>query len=172
MLTSFAPLVVAIAFASLASDAFSQARTANGVPSELWGKWVIVREINTRTISCWGEKQARQTVGTAITYSPNGLSWKNLRIKAQGTKVRTITARQFHDENSGGSASGSQVDFQQLGIKGPAATQITIHHPDQSITGTTSEFPGDEVLFKGPGSIVFSLCNVYFEANRVVSRSR
>ena len=172
MLTSFVRLVVAIAFSSLVSDAASQTQAASVVPSELWGKWVIVREIDTRTISCWGEKQARQTIGTAIIYSPNGLRWRNLRTKAEGAKVRIITARQFHDENSGGSANGSQVDFQQLGIKGASATQITIRHPDQSITGTTAEFPGDEVLVRGPDSIVFSLCNVYFEANRVVSRSR
>ena len=172
MLTFFVRLVVAIAFASLISDAVAQTRAESVVPSELWGKWTIVREINTRTISCWGEKQARQTIGTAITYSPNGLIWKNLRTRAQGAKVRLITARQFHDENSGGSTNGSQIDFQQLGIKGPVAKQITIHHPDQSITGTTSEFPGDEVLVRAPDSIVFSLCNLYFEAIRVVSRSK
>lgn len=165
-------LVVAIAVASSVSGAASQTQAASAVPTELWGKWVIVREIDTRTISCWGKKQARRTIGTAISYSSNGLSWRNLRTKAQGAKVRSITAREFHDENSGGSANASQIDFQQLGIKRESTTQITIRHPDGSITGTTSEFPGDEVLIKGPNSIVFSLCNVYFEAKRVVSRSR
>lgn len=119
-----------------------------------------------------GRETARRIIGTTISYSSNGLSWRNLRTKAQAAKVRTITKREFHDENSGGSANGSQIDFQQLGITGESATQITMSHPDQNITGSTSEFPGDEVLLKTPDTLVFSLCNVYFEAKRVASPSK
>ena len=169
---SFWRAIVAIALASLVSSATSQTQTVDSIPRELLGKWSVVRELNTRTISCWGDEQAKKIIGTTIDYSPRTLSWRNLHTKVNGAKVRIISARQFHDENSGGSSNSSQIDFQQLGIKGASATQIMIRHPDQSITGATSEFPGDEVLVKGPDSIVFSLCNVYFEANRVVSRSR
>jgi len=169
----FVRAVVAIALpASLVSNAVSQKQATDGIPRELWGKWVVVRELDTRTISCWGDRQAKRIIGTTIDYSPHTLSWRSLHTRADGAKVRTITANEFHDENSGGSVSGSQIDFQQLGIKGATITQITIQHPDESVTRTTSEFPGDEVLVKTPDTLVFSLCNVYFEAKRVVAHSR
>jgi hypothetical protein len=173
MLSRFTRAMAAIALpASLASGALSQIQTVDGIPRELWGKWTVVRELDTRTISCWGDKQAKRIIGTTIDYSPRTLSWRNLHTKADGAKVRTVTADEFHQENSGGSVSGSQIDFQQLGIKKASVTQITIRHPDQSITGATSEFPGDEVLVKAPDTLVFSLCNVYFEAKRVGAHSR
>jgi len=74
-------------------------------------------------------------------------------------KVRTVTADKFRGENSSPSVNGSQIDFQPIGIKAVRTTQVTIQHPDADITRTTVEFPGDEVLFKTPNRIVFSLCN-------------
>jgi hypothetical protein len=82
-------------------------------------------------------------------------------------KIRTLTAEEFRNENSSPSGNGSQVDFKQLEIKAARATQITIQHADMEITGATVEFPGDQILLKPPGTILFSLCNVYFQARRV-----
>jgi hypothetical protein len=152
---------------SVNSLAFSQESSADPIPRQLWGKWRIVRELNTRTISCWGDKEAAAVVGTTITYSPDGLNWRNVRTRADKAKVRTITASQFEEENSGGGANDSRVDFGQLGIKSAVATQIAIDHPVVEITGATSEFPGDVVLVKSPDTLVFSLCNLYFEARRM-----
>jgi len=36
-----------------------QAAESGKIPDELWGKWLVVRELNTRAISCWG-KSGRQ----------------------------------------------------------------------------------------------------------------
>ncbi len=84
--------------------------------------------------------------------------------------VSVVTAKQFHDDNSGQGANSSQVTFGQLGIKAATANQVAINHP-----GTTSELPvepseipGDVVLLKSHNTIVFSVCNVYFEAKRLV----
>lgn len=145
----------------------SQEPTPGPVPHELWGEWKITRELNTRTVSCWGNKEAQRVLGTAIRYSANTLSWRNSQIKAESATKKIITAGQFHDEGSGGGANDSQVDFQQLGIRQEKPIQTTIEHPDAKITGTTTEFPGDQVLMKSPDVIIFSLCNLYFEAKRV-----
>jgi hypothetical protein len=45
--------------------------------------------------------------------------------------------------------------------------QISIEHPPASITGGTVEIPGDVALVKDQNTIIFSACNVYFEAKRV-----
>jgi len=128
---------------------------------------VVVKQLNTRTISCWGEKEAKKVLGTSIQYSPDSLRWGLLHTKIEAVKVRTVTADKFRGENSSPSVNGSQIDFQPIGIKAVRTTQVTIQHPDADITRTTVEFPGDEVLFKTPNRIVFSLCNPYFEAKRV-----
>jgi hypothetical protein len=39
------------------------------VPSELWGRWVIRRELPTTTITCWSETEARAIIGSEIEYS-------------------------------------------------------------------------------------------------------
>jgi hypothetical protein len=58
------------------------------------------------------------------------------------------------------------VTFAQLGIKTDHVLEIKISHPDASITGASSEIPGDAVLSRGKNTIIFSVCNIYFEAKR------
>jgi hypothetical protein len=62
--------------------------------------------------------------------------------------------------------NGSQVSFRQLGMKVLETKQVSINHAPAKITGATTEIPGDDVLLKNRNAIVFSVCNVYFEAKK------
>jgi hypothetical protein len=146
---------------------FATGAAVQGIPRELWGKWVIRHEVPTATISCWGETEARAIVGTEIEYTADSFRWKDVTVKHANAEVRIVSVKQFHDENSGGSASSSQVTFHDLGIDVPSATQVTIEHPAASITGATTEIPGDVILVKDHNTIIFSVCSIYFEAKRV-----
>jgi len=126
----------------------------------------VQRELPTRTISCWGEKEAKKLIGTELEYSSEFFRWNKVVTKNPAAEIATITALQFHDENSGRGATSSQVSFQQLGITKESVVQIVIRHPAASITRGTVEIPGDGVLVKDENTIVFSVCNVYFEAKR------
>jgi hypothetical protein len=138
---------------------------AQEIPRRLRGTWIVKHEIPTRTICCWGEAEAHRLIGTEIEYTADSFRWKNTITRHPTVQVVNLSAEQFHDENSGG-ANDSQVDFRQLGIRAPQATQITLGHEPAELTGATTEIPGDVVLIKGPNTIVFSVCNVYFEAQR------
>ena len=138
-----------------------------GIPKELWGKWAIRRTLPTRTISCWGDKDAKALIGTEIEYSSELFRWKKLVTKNPVATVRVLSAEQFHDENSGGSTNGSQVTLKELGIDGKEVTTITVEHAGAQVTGATVEIPGDYVLIKNKDTIIFSVCNVYFEARRM-----
>ena len=151
---------------TLSSAAIGAAGPSSTIPEELWGKWIIVRELNTRTISSWGEDQAKELIRTEIEYFGVGFRWKDISGSAESVEVKAVSADQFHEENSGKGANSSQVTFEQLGIKAARTKQITIGHPSGGLTPTT-EIPGDQVLIKGRDTIVFSVCNVYFEARRV-----
>ncbi len=142
---------------------------AQTIPKELWGTWVVRREMPTTTISCWGEMEAKSLIGTEIEYSNSMFRWNKVVTKNPEAKTTTITAAQFHDENSGGSGSGSQVTFRQLDIHADKVTQVMVPHPAANITEATIEIPGDTVLIKDKNTIIFSVCQVYFEANRRVS---
>ena len=39
---------------------------AQAIPRELWGTWVVHREVPTTTISCWGDKDAKKLIGTEL----------------------------------------------------------------------------------------------------------
>jgi hypothetical protein len=147
-----------IIFATFVTSAMAQT-----IPSELWGIWVVRRELPTSTISCWGE----------IEYSADSFRWKDKIARHPTADVSVVTAKQFHDENSGQGANSSQVSFGQLGIKADTAKQVTINHPGvtSELPSEPSEIPGDVVLLKNHNTIVFSVCNVYFEAKRVVASS-
>jgi hypothetical protein len=140
---------------------------SQAVPKQIWGKWRIVREIPTRTISCWGESDAKKIIGTQLEYSDKMFRWKQITVSNPSSREKTVTVGQFHDENSSPSSNGSQVDFRQLGIAAKEAKEISIDHEPANITGATIEIPGDEVLVKDENTIVFSVCNLYFEAKRV-----
>ena len=104
---------------------------------------------------------------TEIEYSPEVFRWKNAVIKRPVAKTTVVTAQQFHDERSGQGRDSSQVTFRELGIKANNVTEIVIQHPPANITGGTVEIPGDTVLIKDANTLIFPVCNVYFEARRV-----
>lgn len=154
--------------ASFVWYATAQAQT---VPEQIWGKWVVSREIPTTTISCWDETEAKALLGTEIEYSAQVFRWKDVVTAHPVAEVRMVSAEQFHDENSGTGVNSSQITFRQLGIKAKQAMSITVHHAPANITGGTIEIPGDEVLVKNKDAIIFSACNIYFEAKRVSAAS-
>jgi hypothetical protein len=139
---------------------------AQDIPGQLRGKWIIKRVLPTSTISCWSYKEARRIVGTEIEYTVNSFRWKDTVTADPVVTVTTLSAAQFHDENSGGGANDSQVSFRELGIRSTTVTQVAFSHPAADITGATIEVPGDRVLIKGENTLVLSVCNVYFEAHR------
>jgi hypothetical protein len=148
----------------LSTGAIAYAQT---IPREVWGKWVVRREVSTTTISCWGEPEARKLIGSELEYSEKIFRWNTIITNDPVAESKIITAQQFHDENSGGSVNSSQVDFQQLGIKQARTTEVKIHHADAPLSATTNEIPGDDILVKDTNTIVFSICNIFFEAKRV-----
>lgn len=145
-----------------------RATPAQTIPKALWGRWVVSREVPTTTISCWGEQEAKTLIGTDIEYSAVFFRWHKTVTKNPTAEMKTIAAKQFHDENSGQGENSSQVTFQQLGIKADKITRVVIQHPAANIMGATSEIPGDSVLIKDRNTIIFSVCNVYFEAKRII----
>jgi hypothetical protein len=136
------------------------------IPAQLVGKWTVRRIVPTRTISCWGAKESRRLIGTQIEYDSDFFRWRNVSTHVTHVRVDHVTAEEFHDENSGGGAADSQVSFGELGIKSNSIEQLTIEHPAANLTGATIEIPGDRVMLKDPTTIIFSVCNVYFEAKR------
>jgi hypothetical protein len=150
---------------------FATAVPAQTIPKVLWGKWVVRRDLPTTTISCWGESDARKLIGTEIEYSADLFRWQKVIVKHPTVEVKIVTSDQFANDNSAMDANGSQVDFRQIGIKTKNVQQISIQHPPARITGATIEIPGDEVWVKNPSTIIFAVCNVYFEARRIKPKS-
>jgi hypothetical protein len=146
------------------------AASAQSIPKEIWGKWTVQRELPTRTISCWGDADAKKLIGTQIEYSDKVFRWERTTTPNPVAEVKMVSAEQFRAQNSSPSSNGSQIDFRQLGIGAPAAMEISIQHKPANITGATVEIPGDDVLVKNADTIVFSVCSLYFEAKR--SRDR
>jgi len=141
--------------------------TAQNIPQELVGKWIIQRELPTRTISCWGEKETKAIIGSEIEYSADAFRWKTFVVSRPKVELKIVSADQFERDNSSPSVNGSQVSFRELGIDAPEAKQVTIEHPPAEITKATTEIPGDLLLIKNRNTIIFSVCNVYFEAKRL-----
>ena len=69
---------------------------AKDIPVELRGKWKVTREIPTKTISCWGSKEAKQLIGTEIEYSADSLRWKDRVARDPKVAVSSITAKQYN----------------------------------------------------------------------------
>jgi hypothetical protein len=141
------------------------------IPQEIWGKWVVIREIPTDTITCWSDAAAKKLLGTEISYSGEVFRWKEVVANRPVAETRIISAEQFHKDNSGQGSNSSQITFGQLGIQAEQVMQISIQHPPGEITGATIEIPGDEVLVKDKDTIIFAACNVYFEAKRIQTSS-
>ncbi len=68
---------------------------AQNIPQELVGKWVIQRELPMRTISCWGEKEAKAIIGTEIEYTADSFRWKHIVVKHPTVTVAVVSAEQF-----------------------------------------------------------------------------
>ena len=144
---------------------FQCVAAAQAIPNTLWGKWIVKRVVPTTSISCWDDKDARRLIGTELEYSAALFRWQKTITKNPVVEIRTLTAEQFHDENSGRGKLSSQVYFSQLGIKQPQALQVAIHHPDADVA-EGSAIPGDSVLVKDRNTILFPVCGLYFEAKR------
>ncbi len=119
-----------------------------------------------------GSYRSKAILQTEIEYTSDTFRWRNVVTKDPRVEVAALTAQQFHDENSGGSVNSSQVSFRQLGIKTRKVVQIAILHPPAEITGATTEIPGDTILVKDKNTILFSVCNLYFEAKRMHTDGR
>jgi hypothetical protein len=150
-------LAIALFFNSIAGIA------AQKMPEDLLGKWRVRRILPVDTVSCWSDKEARDLLGTEIEYSNDVFRWRGELIEHPSFDIRVITANEFQKEYSG---SSSSVDYRSLGIRASQATKVQINHPPARITGGSIEIPGDVVLIKDRNTIVFSVCNVYFEAKR------
>lgn len=154
---SRALLVVALCISFISGVA------AQSVPKNLRGKWRVRRILPADTISCWGDREVKRLLGTEIEYTADSFRWKDHLVTHPIVKVTVVKAEQFQKEYSG---SGSFVDFGLLGIRASQATRVQIDHAPADITGGTVEIPGDDVFIENRNTIVFSVCNVYFEAKR------
>src|SRR5258708_8039348 len=101
---------------------------AQPVPKDIWGHWVVTGQLAATTSSCWGEAEAKKLIGTELAYSAQSFGWKNVRAENPTATTRTLTAQQFHDENSGVGSKSSQVTFAQLGSKTDHVLEIKIFH--------------------------------------------
>ena len=144
-----------------------QAARKQSMPEAIVGTWIVSREIPTRTISCGSKEDARKLIRTELQYSDKTFRWDKTTIESPVVEVRTVTAQQFHDENSGAGPHGAEVTLRELGIDSDSVTEIAIRHSPGHLFTETIEIPGDDVVVKDPATIVFSVCNVYFEAKRV-----
>jgi uncharacterized protein YecT (DUF1311 family) len=137
------------------------------IPQELLGKWIIRKVLPTDTVGCLDSKQAQTLVGTEIEYRADSFRWKTTSVQSSGSSTNMIGAQEFAQDNS---ASGSRIDFNQLGIAASAVEQITINHPDVKIVelsqNDSAAVPGENVLVSGPNTIIFDICNTYFEGRR------
>jgi len=136
------------------------------IPEGIVGTWIVTREVPTKTISCWGKEDARKLIRTELQYSDKIFRWDKTTIENPVVETRTVTAQEFHDENSGAGPHGSEITLQELGISSDSITEIAIKHSPGHLFTETIEIPGDDVIVKDPATLVFSVCNVYFEAKR------
>src|SRR6266446_3114041 len=113
--------------------AFVATSSAQAIPKELWGRWIVRRELPTTTISCWGASEARKLIGTELECSAELFRWKDVTTKHPSAEIKVVGAEQFHADNSGMGTNSSQVTFAQLGIRRKQATAVTIQHPEASL---------------------------------------
>jgi uncharacterized protein len=137
------------------------------IPQELIGKWIVRKILPTDTIGCLDNKQGQALVGTEIEYRADSFRWKTTNVRSSGSWTNMIGAQEFAQGNSG---SDSHTDFNQLGIAASAVEQITINHPEVKIAelsqNGSAAVPGERVLVAGPNTIIFEICDTYFEARR------
>ena len=143
------------------------AERSPSMPEAIVGTWMVSREIPTKTISCWGKGDTKKLIRSELQYSDKIFRWDRTTIENPIVEVRTVTAQEFHDENSGAGPHGAEITLPELGINSDSVTEIAIRHSPGHVFTETIEIPGDDVVVKDPATIVFSVCNVYFEAKRV-----
>jgi hypothetical protein len=174
-------VIITISFLSLAvfqalistSHAHGQvpahADSSGQIPAELIGKWRVVRELPTNGVTCWDEKQAQALIGTEIEYGKDSLQWGKIQVKAQNVQLTTFDAEQFFREYSG---SGGGIRFGDLGITTQTVRLVKLQHLNVSWKDHGGqehyEIPGDWALLKASNRIVLSVCNVCYEAKRLL----
>jgi hypothetical protein len=141
--------------------------SVKSVPGQLSGRWIVKEIVPTTTISCWPQSAVDEFIGTELQYSRDAFKWKDVATKNPRIENSVLKAEQFHDLFSGGNASGSQVNFKQLGISQESIVMIEILHPPAEITGCTVEIPGDTVFLKDANTIIVYVGGYFFEAKRV-----
>lgn len=139
------------------------------IPESIVGTWIVAREVPTKTVSCWSKEDSRKLIRTELQYSDKTFRWDKTTIENPVVEVRTVTAQEFHDENSGAGPHGAEITLPELGINSDSVTEIAIKHSPGHAFTETIEIPGDDVIVKDHATIVFSVCNVYFEAKRLHS---
>jgi len=144
-----------------------QGETKQAIPQQIAGSWTVLRELPTKAISCWSKEDVKKLLGTKILYSDKIFRWDKTTIENPSVGVRTVTAEQFHDENSGIGRRGVEITLQDLGIHADSIVEIEIKHTPAHLFDETSEIPGDDVIVKDATTIIFPVCNTYFEAKRV-----
>jgi hypothetical protein len=137
------------------------------IPYKLWGTWTITREIPTRTITCWDDKQAKRLLGTKITYGPHAYQWNQISNNHISASVSLHDADSFWSAYSSPVSDGSQVDFGQLGISTPLIAHISLSGFTDKERSDDDAPPGSNVLLKSPRMIVIEVCSVYFEASKI-----
>ena len=137
------------------------------MPEAIVGTWIVSREIPTKTDSCWDKQNAKKILRTELQYSDKVFRWDKTTVENPVVDVRTVTAQEFHDENSGAGPHGAEITLPELGINSDSVTEIAIKHSPGHLFTETIEIPGDDVVVKDASTIVFAVCNVYFEAKRV-----
>lgn len=146
-----------------ACGSLALATPAEPLPVYLAGAWRIARVLPTRNVGCWSAEQAKDLIGSTLTYSGASMRWHGGEVPLEGISTRQVTASQFLKENSG---SGGAADFAQLGIRSSRVLEVDLQHEDMDITGASTEVPGDSVLVVSPNRIVVSACGVFMEAVR------
>lgn len=165
MISLYFRLIAFLLLGFLTSNS-QNAAPIKAIPDQLVGRWIVKRMLPTTTISCWSKKDADGFIGTILQYSPNLFRWKDVVVKNPRVEISVLSAAQFHIRFSSASASGSQVDFKQLGISGDHVMMIDFLHSPANITGSTIEIPGDRVFLRDASTIIVTVCNMYFEAKK------
>jgi len=157
--------IVAMAVAALLMGALSTGLPAEPLPSRLAGSWRVTKILPTQNVTCMDAAEEQKLVGTTISYSAKAIRWHGGTVPIQEIVVRTISADDFRNENSG---SGQyQVDLNQLGIHAASVVEVDFQHEDADVVGCGTEIPGDSVLLAGPNRIVFGLSGTFYEATRM-----
>jgi len=160
-------MIVRVSCLLLCLVGLPQGETKPAIPQQIVGSWIVLRELPTKAVSCWSREDAKKVVGSKILYSDKVFRWNKTTVENPSAGIRTVTAQQFHDENSGIGPRGAEITLQDLGIQSDSVVEIEIKHRPAHLFDETSEIPGDDVIVKDATTIVFPVCNTYFEARRV-----